>query len=171
MRKLLTLGLSSLATGPAFAAELAVTIEVPQLKVAEYHRPYVASWIETSDGGLVANLGVWYDTAQRDNGGNKWLKDMRLWWRRAGRALEMPVDGLSSPTRPPGKHDVDLTFAEPKIAGLADGQYALVVEAAREVGGREVVRIPFQWPPQAEESKTVSGAEELGAITLRVQPK
>ena len=31
---------------PALAADLRVQVEIPQLDVAEYHRPYVALWIE-----------------------------------------------------------------------------------------------------------------------------
>ena len=33
-------------------------------------------------------------------------------------------------------------MAPPPLAQLKPGQYAVVVEAAREVGGRELLRIP-----------------------------
>lgn len=101
MRKLVTLGISGVLAGPALAADMKVTIEVPKLDVAEYHKPYVAAWIERPDGTVAANLSVWYDVKSADKKGNKWLKDLRQWWRRAGRDLDMPVDGLSSATRPP----------------------------------------------------------------------
>ena len=45
-------------------------------------------------------------------------------------------------------------MAPPPLAQLKPGQYAVVVEAAREVGGRELLRIPFQWPPQKAEQLT-----------------
>ena len=41
--------------------------------------------------------------------------------------------------------------AEP-LAKLAPGKYKLVVEAVREVGGREAVRIPFEWPIKAAQA-------------------
>ena len=40
------------------AAELALDVEIPRLDVAEYHRPYVAVWIEREDASVAANLAV-----------------------------------------------------------------------------------------------------------------
>ncbi|MFX6846194.1 DUF2271 domain-containing protein, partial [Acinetobacter baumannii] len=64
---------------PAVAADLSLKVEIPRLNVAEYHRPYVAIWIEKPDQAHVANLAVWYDIKLRNNEGNKWLKDLRTW--------------------------------------------------------------------------------------------
>ncbi len=102
MRFLLSAALTTLAATPALAAEATVSIDIPQLSVAEYHKPYVAIWVESADGGKITNLAVWYDVKQKNDEGTKWLKDMRQWWRRTGRELTMPADGLSSPTRAPG---------------------------------------------------------------------
>ncbi|WP_375268662.1 DUF2271 domain-containing protein [Phenylobacterium sp.] len=44
------------------------------------------------------------------------------------------------------------------------------MEAAREVGGREMVRVPFQWPPKAQTSGRAAGESELGAVTLTLKP-
>ena len=44
------------------------------------------------------------------------------------------------------------------------------VEAAREVGGRELLRLPFQWPPKAPATAKVAGEHELGAVTLHLKP-
>ena len=49
----------ALAT-PALAADLNVSIEIPRLSVAAYHRPYVAVWIERPDNTAVRTLAVWY---------------------------------------------------------------------------------------------------------------
>src|ERR1044071_8396299 len=51
----------ALAAGAASASEMNVAVELPRLDVAEYHRPYVAIWIEREDQGFVANLSVWYE--------------------------------------------------------------------------------------------------------------
>ncbi|HQV22839.1 MAG TPA: DUF2271 domain-containing protein, partial [Agitococcus sp.] len=51
------------------AAELAVSVQIPRLNVAEYHRPYMAIWIEDDSQKFIANLAVWYDLQKRDNGG------------------------------------------------------------------------------------------------------
>ena len=34
------------AAGPALAQTMDVTVTIPRLSVAEYHKPYVAIWIE-----------------------------------------------------------------------------------------------------------------------------
>ncbi|TCI00463.1 DUF2271 domain-containing protein [Roseococcus sp. SYP-B2431] len=159
----------------AGAAELNVTIEIPALTVAEYHRPYVALWVERPDQSAAANLAVWYAIRLRDNEGEKWLKDMRQWWRRTGRELRFPIDGVSGATRAPGRHTLRFDGASGPLAGLPAGQYNLVVEAAREVGGRELLRVPFQWPPAASQTgsaptASAQGSTELGTFSVSTQP-
>jgi hypothetical protein len=158
----------ALCATPVAAAELKLTVEIPQLKVAEYHKPYVAIWVENQDQAAVANLAVWYDLKLKNNEGETWLKDLRQWWRRSGRELDMPVNGISGATRAPGVQSV--TVSGGPLARLPAGQYNLVVEAAREVGGREVVKVPFQWPPKRPQNAQAKGGSELGAVTLAAKP-
>jgi hypothetical protein len=108
MRKPLLYGLGSLFAVPALAAEMSLSVEIPRLDVAEYHRPYVAIWLEGSGQQHVADLAVWYDLKLADAEGEKWLKDLRQWWRRSGRNLQMPVDGVSGATRAVGTHALTL---------------------------------------------------------------
>jgi hypothetical protein len=170
MRILPILAAAGMATVPAAAAELSVTVEVPRLNVAEYHRPYVAIWVERADQQAAATLAVWYDLDMRNNEGEKWLKDIRQWWRRAGREMRMPVDGVSGATRAPGRHTQAFDAARGPLSELPPGTYNLVVEAAREVGGREMLRLPFQWPPTAPQAANAQGSSELGAVTINVKP-
>src|SRR5262245_50199576 len=100
----------------AMAADVAVKVELPQLNVGENYRPYMAMWLEKPDQTFTANLNVWYDVKKRDNAGTKWLKDMRQWWRKSGRELTMPVDGVSGATRAPGEHTVTFTGAKDPVA-------------------------------------------------------
>jgi hypothetical protein len=169
MRKSLLPLLVALST-PALAAELELSVEIPQLDVAEYHRPYVAIWLERPDQSHVANLAVWYDGKLADREGEKWLKDMRQWWRRSGRALEMPIDGVSGATRKVGTHTLSFTDKDAAFKGLPAGEYRVVVEAAREVGGRELLRVPFQWPVEKAANSSAQGSSELGAIQLTLKP-
>ncbi len=164
--------LGAMLSAPAFAAGLGVNVEIPRLNVAEYHRPYVAVWIERADQSVPATLAVWYDVRTRnaEGEGTKWLKDMRQWWRRTGRELTMPVDGASGATRPAGKHQVNFTEGTAPLPKLPAGSYKLVVEAAREVGGRELVTIPFTWPPAKAETLQAAGSSELGAISVEIKP-
>lgn len=173
-----TLLVVCLATAPivnlgipsAEARELSVTVEIPQLAVAEYHRPYVAIWVERPDQQAVANLAVWYDVRLRNAEGEKWLKDIRQWWRRTGRDLRMPVDGVTGATRAPGHHTLRFEAERTELKNLPPGQYNLVVEAAREVGGRELLRVPFQWPPAAPETGKAQGSSELSALAIELKP-
>ncbi|MBA1276867.1 MULTISPECIES: DUF2271 domain-containing protein [Pseudomonadaceae] len=167
MRKTLLLPLA-LLSAPLMAADLKIEVEIPRLQVAEYHRPYVALWLEQPDKSHVANLAVWYDLKLKDNEGEKWLKDMREWWRRSGRSLDMPVDGVSGATRAVGTHSLSFTDKNAPLNTLPAGEYRLVVEAAREVGGRELLRLPFSWPPEKTETHQAQGESELGTVTLEL---
>lgn len=154
---------------PALAADLNVTVEVPKLTVAEYHKPYVAIWIENPANSTAAGtLAVWYDADSKEDHGTKWLKDMRQWWRKAGREMSFPADGISGATRAPGPQKVVFSGAKGALKTLKPGQYNLVVEAAREVGGHEAVRVPFSWGKPGKPA-TAKGSAELGAVTVSVK--
>lgn len=171
IRSRLTLAvLCTLAIHPLQAADLKVDIELPAFDASDYRRPYVAVWLERPDNSVAANLAVWYDIEMRDAKGTEWLKDMRLWWRRTGRNLEVPVDGLTSATRPPGIHSLSYSTNQPPLNALDDGEYRLIIEASREHGGREVVSLPMQWPLAADDNLTAKGEHELGRIKVRLTP-
>jgi hypothetical protein len=168
IRKFLAaLALLTTCAGAAQAAELALNVEIPSLPVAEYHRPYVAIWVEGADQAIAANLAVWYQV-RGDH--TKWLPHLRQWWRRGGRDLKVPVDGLTGATRPVGQHLLKFDAKQAPLAQLKPGQYSLVVEAVREIGGREAVRIPFEWPIKAAKQATAKGSKELGAVALSLNP-
>lgn len=155
MRKSLVLLAGTLAA-PATAGT--VTVTVPRINTAEYHRPYVAGWLEPAGGGASRTLFVWYDIKKGGNEpGTKWLADLRTWWRKGGRSLSLPADGISGATRAPGAHRIPLP------ANLKAGNYVLHVEAARENGGRELVSVPISVPAK---NASATGKTELGAITL-----
>lgn len=158
-----------LASGWATGADLSVKFEVPQLNVAEYHKPYVAIWIENADQSIASNLAVLYDVKMKEKGGEKWVKDLRTWWRKAGRDATLPIDGVSGATRAPGTHTMKFAGARYGIDKLPAGEYKLVVEAARESGGREVVKVPFNWTGKGKLAADAAGKEELGAVSLQIQ--
>jgi len=166
------IALSALFAGPAVAAGLGVNVEIPRLNVSEYHRPYVAAWIERPDNTVATTLAVWYDVRTKGGHeeGTKWLKDLRQWWRRTGRELSVPIDGVTGATRPAGTHQLAFSEGTQPLGQLAPGSYKLVVEAAREVGGREVLSLPFQWPPVQATQASAKGKDELGEVRLELKP-
>lgn len=156
------------AVQPAAAASLDLKIELPRKSVAEFHRPYVAMWIEGAAGNR--HLNVWYEAKNREEGGRKWLAEMRQWWRKVGRTVNLQADGTSGATRAPGPQSISFGANHPALKDLPAGQYQLAVEAARELGGQEVVKTPFSWPPTAPTTTSAKGALELGAISVVAKP-
>ncbi len=167
IRKSCVAALLAAGAGTAGAADLTVNLEIPSLPVAEYHRPYVAIWVEDSGQAIAANLALWYQV-RGDH--TKWLPDLRQWWRRGGRDVKVPVDGLTGATRPAGQHILKFDAGTAPLAQLKPGKYALVVEAVREVGGREALRIPFEWPIKSGQHGAAQGTTELGAVSLTLNP-
>ena len=159
------LPLATLAAEPAAAQSLDLSIAIPRMTVAEYHRPYVAVWLE-KPGAPARTLQVWYDVRKPGGEGKKWLNEVRQWWRASGRSLSLPADGISGATRAPGVQTVSFVNGRGPLGSLAPGQYTLVVEAAREVGGREALRLPFAWPPKPGQRVSAAGKSELGQVTL-----
>ncbi|MCC6826844.1 MAG: DUF2271 domain-containing protein [Novosphingobium sp.] len=159
------LGTAGGLAAPATAQTVDVTVTIPRLTVAEYHRPYVAIWLEPA-AGAPRTLAVWYDFDMKNNEGKKWLRDVRQWWRAAGRSLALPADGVSGATRAPGPQTVSFTAGRGPLGAVAPGRYTLVVEAAREVGGRELIRVPFTWPARPGQTFRAAGSTELGAVSI-----
>lgn len=158
MKKSLVLA-AGIVAAPASAGT--VTVTIPQMSVAEYHKPYVAAWVEPAGGGPARTIAVWYAVKKGGNEpGTKWLADLRTWWRKGGRSLRLPADGISGATRAPGAYRI------PIPANIAAGSYTLFVEAAREDGGRELVSVPLNVPVR---NATATGRSELGAISITVR--
>ncbi|GEA09494.1 hypothetical protein KUL42_42550 [Alteromonas sp. KUL42] len=150
------------------SSKIALDVTLPQLNVAEYHKPYLAVWIEDNKR-KATQVAVWYDVEMREDKGKEWLKDLRQWWRRGGRSLDLPYDGLTSATKGPGDYTLD-TQLNTALANLPDGEYTLRVEASREVGGREVLSLPFALPLSANSLPIEKiGKSELGRVAMRLE--
>jgi hypothetical protein len=153
------------ASGAA-AGQLTLDIQVPQQAVAEYHKPYLAGWIEDGTGQVKGTVFVWYDVRKRDGGGLKYLKEMRTWWRKAGRDMTLPADGVTGATRAPGRQ----TVTSDALKALPAGQYSLVIEASREAGGHDLVKLPFAYAPAKPVTVSGKGDGELGEVRMTYKP-
>ncbi|MES2580364.1 MAG: DUF2271 domain-containing protein [Pseudomonadota bacterium] len=164
--------IAGMFAGQAVAGEINLKVTLPQINSAEYHRPYVAIWIEKPDQTVEKNLAVWYSQKKTDKGeqSDKWLKDLRQWWRKSGRDQAMPLDGVTGATRPVGEQKLSFVEGKSPLGNLPAGQYNVVVESAREKGGRELVRVPFTWPVQKAVTAKSSGQEELGDVVVELKP-
>ena len=119
---------------------------------------------------MVSTGALWYEVRSRNNEGEKYLKALRQWWRRAGRDLKVPADGVTGATRSPGDQRLAMADGRTPLPKLEPGKYKLMVEAARENGGRESLALPFAWPADVAKGALASaqGKEELGAVSLDV---
>jgi hypothetical protein len=124
-------------------------------------------WLE-KEGVAPRTIQVWYDVDKRGGEGTKWLRDVRQWWRTSGRGMTFPADAVSGATRAPGVQKLRLVGGRGGMPALTPGNYTLIVEAAREVGGREVVRLPFAWNGNSA-GVSNKGNSELGAISVAVR--
>lgn len=160
---LLVLGLSVLVN-PAIGMEMQITLIQPQLDVQPYHRPYIALWVEDEKRQPRATLALWKQLEK----GDKWLKDLRQYWRKAGRNAGAEIDGVTGATRRPGQHRLVWDGRDNQGRPLPAGEYLLNIEASREEGGRDYHRVPFQLGGQGQIE--LPATTELGTIQIRYQP-
>jgi len=171
LRTTLGSALAAVFVAPAAQADsLSIKLTLPRMQTSEYHRPYVAVWLENTDRSVVRDLAVWYDHAMARDEGKKWLKDIRRWWRVSGRNQTELADGVTGATRAPGTHTLNVALNDARLAGLPAGSYELAVEASREKGGLELIRLPLAWPLDKAATVQASGKTELGAIAVSVVP-
>lgn len=169
-RSRLCLSAAALALGATSAAagSLDLSVDIPRLSVAEYHRPYLAFWLQKPDGQAAGTLQVWYETGREDHG-RKYVKELTSWWRKIGRETTFPADGVTGATRAPGPQKVSFDTGAGALKTLPPGQYQVVVEASREAGGHELVKLPLSWPPKAGATAAGKGETELGAVRLTMR--
>ncbi|WP_461535762.1 DUF2271 domain-containing protein [Spongorhabdus nitratireducens] len=146
-----------LLTGSAGAQTVSIELVLPNIKSGQYQRPYTAVWLE-KDGErrAVSTIAVWHED-------KKWLKDLRRWWRKAGR-YNPEVDGVSGATRPAGTHLVSWQAQDANGKPLA-GDYLLCLEAVREHGNRTLLKQKIHLGDGARKY-SLSGGKELGLVNI-----
>lgn len=170
LKPVMSILLAGVFAGRAQAADMTVTVTIPRIDTAEYHRPYVAVWLEDASRKDIRDIAVWYEQDKADNEGKKWLKDLRQWWRLSGRSQDEPQDAVSGATRATGTHTVNVPASSAALDGLPPGNYQVVVEASREKGGHELVRLPLAWPPAEAGMVERAGTHELGRVEVSLRP-
>lgn len=156
MRRLLFL-LTVFSSSFAIAEEqLAISVNIPALKVNPYHRPYVAIWLETEDRQPLDTIAVWVEQ-------DEWLKDLRQWWRKAGRRQwqkDAKLDAVTGATRKPATYEVTWP-----LANLTD-TVVLHIESVREEGGRSYIKQTIN--RNNFQPVTLPAEGELGEVTIEI---
>jgi thiamine biosynthesis lipoprotein len=143
--------------------EFVVDYEIPQRDATNYRRPYLAIWIaEKGSSAPLRQLLLLGDS-------ERWMQEVRTWWRRAGRQDESAIHGIVRPTRRPGTYSVAWDGRDEHGHGLPAGEYLLCIEAAREHGEREYLELPVR---VGRESFTLRhrGTREVGRVEVRFAP-
>lgn len=152
---LLAFGLSVSAT----ASDLEISLQLPKISEGQYHRPYVAVWIENSSEKSVRLIEIWREKPD-------WIKDLRRFWRKTGRADQPLVDARTGATKGPGRYQLRWDGKDDQGVAVGNGEYQLVIEAAREHGGRQLVKQKFNWDGNAI-NVSIAAGNEIGQVQLQ----
>ncbi|WP_415891112.1 DUF2271 domain-containing protein [Neptuniibacter sp. SY11_33] len=154
----LSLGLVSGSVISAGTHQIELTI--PQIATSKYQRPFVAVWVEQKgQRKAVSTISVWFDD-------KKWLKDIRRWWRKAGR-YGQAVDGVTGATRAPGGYTLKWDGTDNQGKELPEGEYTLYLEAVREHGDRTLLKQKIALGKGQQVYKLDAGAE-LGPVNISI---
>ncbi len=148
------------APGSATTTPVAIDITVPALDVNPYHKPYIAVWLETPERENVVTLAIWYEK-------DTWLKDLRQWWRKAGRSANGELDSVTGATRKPGQYTFTWDGKDHTGKPVPPGDYLLNFEAAREEGGRSFQRQTISLGKNG--TWVIPADNELGEIQISIQ--
>jgi hypothetical protein len=137
------------AAGPAFDAtkELAISFSYVVDAAAgnpppgggagrggRINNPYVVVFIENAAGEPVRSISLNYQIGR----GDRYLRDLTRWSRTA--QAKASVETISSATKIPGAYKIVWDGTDDKKAPVAQGDYFVCIEAAREHGPYEIVR-------------------------------
>jgi len=144
-----------------YADTLRIELELPVIQTVQYEPPFVAIWLEQKgQRRAVKTLSVWYND-------KKWLKDIRRWWRKAGRyGDDDDFDAVTSATRVPGRYQEQW-----ELTDLVAGEYILYLEAVREHGNRTVLKQAITLGAEQAQQIELAGGQEIGPVNIHIQPK
>lgn len=145
----------------AKAAELEIELTLPDLDVQPYHRPYVAVWLETPERKHVTTVALWVEKAE-------WFKDLRQWWRKAGKS-SANFDGVTGATKRPGSYTINWDGKDLEGNAVTAGKYLLNLEVVREEGGRDYTRVELDLSKDGK--ITIDGTNEYSQsfVTIKSQ--
>lgn len=99
--------------------------------------PYLAVWLEDTAGELVDTITVWFEQSGK---GTRWIDDLRRWYSTSGNAADTTMAGA---TRTAGTYSVAWDGTDLAGAPVAQGDYVLFIEAAREHGPYSITSVPI----------------------------
>lgn len=154
--------------------ELVVDFEIapPVGSRSHYRRPYIAVWVEDTNGMPVRTIELWLSMG--GPGFDQWIQHLKR-WMRGDKARKM-VDKrdlahtISQPTRSPGKYTTVWDGKDDHGKPVPPGDYVVTVESAREHGTYQSIRkqVTIAATPFAEELK---GNDEIKSAAIAYRRK
>ncbi len=89
-------------------------------------RPFVAVWIEDTDGNFVDTVSLWFNPPK----GEKWLDDLPQWYSASG----ANDTTMSAATRSTGDYTVAWDGTDVNGEAVPSGDYVILIESAVEHG-------------------------------------
>ena len=120
--------------------------------------PYLSIWLSDAQHQRIRQLKL-HGEQQR------WLPELRTWWSMQ-RKNPLDLDSISGATRKSGRYQLQWDGRDQQGQPLKPGRYTLVLEAAREHGGYEKLKIELDW--QANAQGQLSGSKEIGQVRWQV---
>jgi hypothetical protein len=141
--------------------ELLINVELANLGGGA-RRPYVAIWIEDEQHKAVRRLALWYRKP-------RWLPDLRSF---SDAQRETPIDlmSIASATRSAGNYSLIWDGKNDKGDFVAQGNYTVYIEAAREHGTYQLMKQTMKFDGKAK-SQALPGNEEVSGANLVYKTK
>lgn len=138
---------------------LTIDVTLPRFNVPEYHGPYVSVWLTDENAQLIKSLSIRGDS-------QRWLTELRVWWRKIGRTHEDFIDGFAGATRKNKPLHVQWDGYDEQGQPVKQTKLVLNVEVAREDGGRNYQKIPLDLEVLMKQPLHTVGKGEIGEVSV-----
>lgn len=146
------------------ALEVAFTYTADGDGFGPARNPFIAVWVETAAGELVANISVWYNPPK----GQRWINNLSSWYAADGAYYSAngsdDLEAKTGATRPAGAYTVSWDGVDAAGERAMQGEYVVFVESAREHGSHSLTSAPITLGTGATEA-TLDDDGELSAAS------
>ncbi len=138
--------------------KMRVKYRVPEIDISDYEYPYIVAWVTDTQNKPIKHLLMLGDSP-------RWIEENYVHWRRVGRKQPAVIDHVARPTKPPGVYDIEWDGVDDHGRPVEQGEYILHIEASREHGGHQYVKLPVNFSNKAD-VWSVDPGSELGEISI-----
>lgn len=101
--------------------------------------PYVAVWVESPEGDLVANLSVRYNPPK----GDRWINNLASWYTAVSTTDSSYLETTTGATQPAGAATVTWDGTGADGERVPQGSYVVFIESAQEHGNHSLTSAPI----------------------------